>query len=54
MFFRGGRPVRDLGHVALYAGGGRMIVAPRTGATVSVEPVHPGVVQAVRRILGPA
>lgn len=50
IFSRGGRPTRDLGHVGMYAGGGRWIVAPRSGETVSLRPVPRGV-QLVRRVL---
>lgn len=43
--------VVDGGHVAIYVGGGQVIVAPRTGDVVEVRPL--GVrVQAVRRIIG--
>lgn len=52
VFTRGGRPVRDLGHVAIYAGDGQVVVAPATGQQVAVRPVQPGRIQAVRRILG--
>ena len=47
---RGGRVV-DLGHVAIYAGGGQVIVAPRTGDVVKVRALQPTTVQAVRRVL---
>ncbi len=50
IFTRGGRPTHDLGHVGLYAGEGRWIVAPRTGETVSLRPIPRGV-QMVRRLL---
>lgn len=53
VFTRGGRPVRDLGHVAIYAGDGQVIVAPATGQQVSVRPLIPSRVQAVRRVVGP-
>jgi cell wall-associated NlpC family hydrolase len=43
--------VIDLGHVAIYAGGGMEIVAPKTGDVVSLKPVAFGVVQAARRVL---
>lgn len=43
--------VVDLGHVAIYAGGGRVIVAPRTGDVVSLRSLQPASVQAVRRVL---
>jgi len=32
----------DLGHVGLYVGGGRMVVAPHAGARVRVDPVNWG------------
>lgn len=51
IFFHGGDPVHDLGHVALYAGNGLMIDAPHTGATVRLEAVPYGSVQLARRIL---
>jgi len=41
----------DLGHVAIYAGGGRLIVAPHTGDVVSLRPLDPAAVQAIRRIV---
>jgi hypothetical protein len=41
----------DIGHVAIYAGGGYEIVAPHTGAVVSLKPLDPGRVQAIRRIV---
>jgi cell wall-associated NlpC family hydrolase len=41
----------DAGHVALYAGGGRVLVAPRTGDVVSLRPLDPTAVQAIRRIV---
>jgi cell wall-associated NlpC family hydrolase len=41
----------DLGHVAIYAGGGKEIVAPKTGDVVSLKSVVYGAVQAVRRVL---
>ena len=47
---RDGRMV-DLGHVAIYAGGGKVIVAPRTGDVVSLRPLRVESVQAVRRVL---
>lgn len=51
VFTRGGRPARDLGHVAIYAGDGHVIVAPATGQQVSVRPLNRDRVQAARRIL---
>ncbi|MGH9152711.1 MAG: C40 family peptidase [Acidimicrobiales bacterium] len=50
LFFRGGRPTHDLGHVAIYAGDGLMVIAPRTGDVVSLRPVPEGKVQAARRV----
>ncbi len=47
-----GSYVLDHGHVAIYAGGGQEIVAPRTGDVISLRPVSVTEVQAVRRILG--
>ncbi|MEY2472856.1 MAG: peptidoglycan DL-endopeptidase CwlO [Actinomycetota bacterium] len=43
--------VVDLGHVAIYAGGGKEVVAPKTGDVVSVRAVVPSAVQAARRVL---
>lgn len=51
LFTRGGQRVRDLGHVAIYAGRGVEIVAPRSGKSVTVQKVNMDRVQAVRRIL---
>ncbi|HUP68574.1 MAG TPA: C40 family peptidase [Acidimicrobiales bacterium] len=51
VFSRGGRPVRDFGHVAIYAGDNTVIIAPHSGEVVSVKPLRPGSVQAVRRVL---
>ena len=48
---RDGRVV-DVGHVAIYVGNGRVIVAPRTGDVVTVRPIGARV-QAIRRILAP-
>ncbi|MGH9152967.1 MAG: NlpC/P60 family protein [Acidimicrobiales bacterium] len=47
---RGGRVV-ELGHIAIYVGGGKVIVAPRTGTVVRLQPISPTAVQAVRRVL---
>ena len=41
----------DLGHVAIYAGGGMEVVAPHTGAAVRLEPVDVSRLQAARRVL---
>jgi len=51
VFFRGGRPTHDLGHVAIYAGDGLMVIAPRTGEVVSLRPVPTTALQAVRRVV---
>ena len=51
LFFRGGDPVQDLGHVAIYAGNGTMITAPRTGAVVQIEPVPYDSIELARRVL---
>ncbi|MEV6923080.1 transglycosylase SLT domain-containing protein [Dactylosporangium sp. NPDC051485] len=45
-----GRPVN---HIAIYAGSGKMIVAPHTGEVVKVEPVA-GTPTAIRRVAAPA
>jgi cell wall-associated NlpC family hydrolase len=50
IFTRGDVPTRDYGHVAMYVGNGIEINAPHTGAVVSLRPVAPERVQAVRRI----
>ncbi|HET7488554.1 MAG TPA: C40 family peptidase [Acidimicrobiales bacterium] len=51
LFTRGGQITHDFGHVAIYAGGGMEIVAPRSGKSVTVQKVDMKEVQAVRRIL---
>lgn len=51
LFTRGGQQVHDLGHVAIYAGGGLEVVAPRSGKSVTVQKVNFDRIQAVRRIL---
>ena len=51
VFSRGGRPVHDLGHVAIYTGGDQVIVAPHTGARVRVQQLDAARVQAVRRVI---
>jgi cell wall-associated NlpC family hydrolase len=51
LFFRGGQPAHDLGHVTIYAGNGLMVTAPHTGAVVSLEPVPYPSVQLARRVL---
>jgi cell wall-associated NlpC family hydrolase len=40
----------DYGHVAIYAGGGQEIIAPRSGDVISLRPVQMTNVQAVRRV----
>lgn len=44
--------VVDMGHVAIYAGAGQVVVAPHTGDVVSVRRLDLGAVQAVRRVAG--
>jgi len=44
--------VVERGHVALYAGGGQVVVAPSTGDLVSLRPLVPSAVQAARRVVG--
>jgi cell wall-associated NlpC family hydrolase len=44
--------VVDLGHVAIYAGGGKVVLAPHTGDVVSLRSLDPTAVQAIRRIVG--
>ena len=46
----GGQRV-DFGHVAIYAGGGYVVVAPHTDAVVSLQPLDPAAVEALRRIV---
>jgi len=48
---RGGGVVVDRGHVAIYTGGGQVIVAPHTGDVVRIRPLQPSSVQASRRVL---
>ncbi|HLI15989.1 MAG TPA: NlpC/P60 family protein [Acidimicrobiales bacterium] len=49
-----GAPPGEPGHVAIYAGDGEMIAAPRTGEVVQLQPV-PSEPVAIRRVpLGPA
>jgi cell wall-associated NlpC family hydrolase len=43
--------VVDLGHVAIYAGGGMEVVAPHTGAAVRLQPVVVSGLQAARRVV---
>jgi cell wall-associated NlpC family hydrolase len=54
VFSRGIEPsghTRDLGHVAIYAGGGMEIVAPHSGTVVRLQPLLRSEVQAARRLL---
>jgi cell wall-associated NlpC family hydrolase len=51
LFFAGGTPVEQYGHVAIYLGGGRMIQAPHTGAVVDIVDAPLGSVEIARRIL---
>jgi cell wall-associated NlpC family hydrolase len=44
--------VVDRGHVAVYAGAGQVVVAPRSGDIVSLRPLVPSAVQAARRVVG--
>lgn len=53
LFFLGGEPITDFGHVAIYIGNGLMIQAPHTGAVVEITPVDPGSIELARRILVP-
>lgn len=46
---RGGEVV-DMGHVAIYAGAGQVVVAPHTGDVVQIREIELGAVQAVRRV----
>jgi Cell wall-associated hydrolases (invasion-associated proteins) len=50
IFSRGDVPIRDYGHVAMYIGNGTEINAPHTGAVVSLRPIDPQRIQAIRRI----
>jgi cell wall-associated NlpC family hydrolase len=47
---RGGEIV-ERGHVAIYAGAGQVLVAPRTGDIVSLRPLDRTAVQAARRVI---
>lgn len=47
---RNGRVV-ELGHVGIYAGGGQIVIAPRTGDVISLRPLRAESVQAVRRVV---
>ncbi|HVE45332.1 MAG TPA: C40 family peptidase [Acidimicrobiales bacterium] len=51
VFSRGGRPVHDFGHVGIYVGDNKIIIAPHSGEVVSLRPLRPGTVQAARRVL---
>jgi cell wall-associated NlpC family hydrolase len=54
LFFRGGEPITDLGHVGMYVGQGLMVDAPHTGADVSVVGFDLSSVEVARRIVVPA
>lgn len=47
---RGGEIV-ERGHVAIYAGAGHVVVAPRTGDVIQLRGLNPQSVQAARRVL---
>lgn len=49
---RGGQVV-ERGHVAIYAGAGQVVVAPRTGDVIRLRPLDRSSVQAARRAIGP-
>jgi cell wall-associated NlpC family hydrolase len=51
LFFRGGEPITDFGHVGIYLGNGTMVDAPHTGADVEVTSVNLDSVEVARRIL---
>lgn len=51
VFSRGGRPVRDYGHVGIYVGDNKVIIAPHSGEVVSLRPLRPATAQAARRVL---
>jgi cell wall-associated NlpC family hydrolase len=53
LFFRGGDPVHDHGHVGIALDAQRWINAPQAGDVVSVDPVPFAGLQAVRRLLLP-
>lgn len=48
---RSGGQVVDRGHVAIYAGGDQVVVAPRISDVISLRPLRPEAVQAVRRVV---
>jgi cell wall-associated NlpC family hydrolase len=48
---RRGGEVIDRGHVAVYAGGGQVVVAPSAGDVVKVRPLNVASVQAARRLM---
>ena len=54
IFGPGGDPIEDYGHEGIAIGNGQMVDAPHTGATVEVDIINPGWVQAVRRIITPS
>jgi cell wall-associated NlpC family hydrolase len=47
---RGGQVV-DRGHVAIYVGGGQVVVAPSTGDVITMRTLDPRGIQAIRRVL---
>lgn len=49
---RAGGEVVDRGHVAIYAGAGQVVVAPRTGDVISLRPLRPSAIQVARRVIG--
>jgi cell wall-associated NlpC family hydrolase len=51
LFFTGGAPLADFGHVAIYVGDSLMIEAPDSGATVRLSPVPLSAIEVARRIL---
>lgn len=51
VFWRGGSPARDKGHVVLAISSTQCISAPRTGSNVQIQSINKSSVQAVRRIV---
>ena len=49
---RDGGSIVDRGHLSIYAGAGHVVVAPKSGEVVSVRPLRPEAVQAIRRVVG--
>jgi cell wall-associated NlpC family hydrolase len=52
IFGRGGNPIEDFGHVAMYIGVGKVVHAPRTGDVVKIANINHDNVQSIRRIVG--